>query len=125
MCTLLVAINPVHVGNIMAGKKKYEYRKVMPSRCPARMLIYSTWPEMKVVGVADIDGILEGEPSKIWSETKLTSGITKQFFDEYYSGHKKAVAYRLSNVVRFKEPKSLESYGIRQAPQSFVYLHED
>ena len=71
--------------------------------------------------------ILEGEkqyefPKEIWEITKTAAGITKKFYFSYYAGKDKAMAFKLKDVVIYEKPKALSDYGIRQAPQSFVYL---
>ena len=53
---------------------------------------------------------------------KTAAGITKKFYFSYYAGKDKAIAYKLKDVVIYEKPKALSDYGIRQAPQSFVYL---
>lgn len=47
--------------------------------------------------------------------------IKPRYFS-YYAGKDKAIAYKLKDVVIYEKPKALSDYGIRQAPQSFVYL---
>ena len=85
-------------------------------------IIYSTNPVKLIVGEAKIETVLEDDLDIIWSETKNKSGIDKQFFDEYYNGKNTAIAYKLSNVIQYKTPKSLEEYGLTTAPQSFCYI---
>lgn len=75
-----------------------------------------------MVGEATIDKILEGTPKEIWEIAKTAAGITKKFYFSYYAGKDKAIAYKLKDVVIYEKPKALSDYGIRQAPQSFVYL---
>ncbi len=41
-----------------------------------------------------------------------------------YEGRKHAVAYKLTNVIEYSEPKKLKDYGISAAPQSFRYIDE-
>ena len=122
MCSILLSINPEHVENILCGKKIYEYRKQVCKRKVDKIIIYSTTPIMKVVGEADVETVLIDKPSKIWGNTKKESGIEKNFFDQYYKGREKAVAYKLANVIKYSEPKTLSEYGIKNAPQSFVYI---
>lgn len=45
-----------------------------------------------------------------------------KFYFSYHSGKDKAIAYKLKNVAIYEKPKALSDYGIRQAPQFFVYL---
>ena len=122
MCKILLSINPEHVENIFSGVKKYEFRKVRCRSEVDRMLIYSTAPVMAVVGEAEILGIIEDEPEKVWELTAVFSGIDKDFFDEYYKEKVKAVAYQLGKITKYLEPLKLSDFDINFAPQSFVYI---
>jgi predicted transcriptional regulator len=119
---MLLSINPEHVDNIISGVKRFEFRKV---RCRAdvdRIVIYATAPRKAVIGQVTIEEVIEDEVLSVWRTTKKAAGITFDFFQAYYKGKKKAVAYRLGEIEVFEQPKTLEDYGVRQAPQSFVYL---
>lgn len=122
MCNILISINPEHVENIFNGSKKYEYRKIRCKQDIDKIIIYSTYPIMKVVGEAKVEEILEDSPEKIWNITEKDSGINRKFFDKYYENREKAVAYKLTNIIKYDLPKELSSYGIKYAPQSFVYV---
>lgn len=50
--------------------------------------------------------------------------VDKNFFDAYYKDRDEAVAYKLTNVVEYIEPKELKDYGIKCAPQSYQYIEE-
>lgn len=122
MPTMLLSIKPEYVKAIFAGQKKYEFRK---RRCRAgvsKIVFYSTAPESRVVGEAEIEDIIEGDPSEIWERTKDAAGIAKDKYCRYYHGYNKAVAYKLKNVIAYDQPKGLSDYGISHVPQSFVYL---
>jgi len=123
MCKMLLSINPVHVDNILNGTKQFEYRKVQCRSNVDKIIIYSTYPIMKVVGEADVFEILVDEPNNIWEQTSSLSGITKEFYDLYFSQKSKAVAYRLGNVKTYRKPLDLSDIGIRTAPQSFAYIN--
>lgn len=122
MCEVLMSINPEHVNNIMSGMKMYEFRKRVCKRKVDRIIIYSTVPIKQVVGEAEVEDILIGNPEEIWEKTKNQSGIDKSFFDIYYKGRKEAVAYKLCNVKKYKTPLSLEDLGVKNAPQSYQYV---
>lgn len=122
MCKILISINPVHVDKILNGSKKYEYRKVSCREDVESMIIYSTSPVMKVVAEAKISMILEGRPETIWNQTKQFSGISKDYYDEYYKGRNKAIAFKIENVIVFDEKKLLSDYGVECPPQSFIYV---
>lgn len=124
MCAILLSINPEHVENIMNGTKRYEFRKIVCKRHVDKILIYSTNPIMRVVGEAEVEDILIDNPEIIWKKTEKKSGIDKKFFDRYYENREQAVAYKLKNVIKYREPKELKDYGINSAPQSFRYVGE-
>ena len=122
MCNMLISINPEHVENIFNGSKKYEYRKIRCKQDFDKIIIYSTYPIMKVVGEAKVEKILEDSPDNIWEETKKYSGIDLKFYQKYFKDRSKAIAYKLTNIKKYSDPKELSSYGIKSAPQSFVYV---
>ena len=123
MCTILMPINPQYVDEILAGRKKYEYRKIKAKRKNVdKMIIYSTSPIMKVVAEVDVKEILEESPEKLWEITKSESGITKSFYNKYYKNKDTAIAYKLGEIKIYNEPKELNDIGINYVPQSFIYL---
>jgi Uncharacterized conserved protein len=119
---MLLSINPEYVESIFDGSKIYEYRKTRCREDVDKIIIYATAPQKQVVGEAEIDEILEDDVLSIWSQTKEYSGITYNFFRSYYKGKKKAIAYRLRNLIIYDEPRSLAYYGVSCAPQSYRYL---
>jgi len=123
MCKILLSINPQHIQHIFDGTKEYEFRKIQCKKDVDGIIIYATYPVMKVVAEVDVDEILIDTPKEIWRKTKKKSGISSEFFFEYYAGRKKAIAYKLKNLKIFEEPKTLEDYGVSSPPQSFVYVN--
>jgi len=77
---------------------------------------------MKIVGEAEVRETINCPPDELWDKTSAGAGITKRFFDEYYSGRSKGVAFGLKNVTKFEEQKDLSDYDISAPPQSFAYL---
>ena len=122
MCQMLLSINPEYVESILAGTKLYEYRKFRCRDDVDKIIIYATAPQKQVVAEAEIEYIIEDDVLNVWRQTKQHSGITYSFFRKYYKGKKKAVAYRLKNVVLYDKPLSLEDIGVSFAPQSYCYL---
>ena len=122
MCNILISINPQHVENIFNGTKKYEYRKIRCKQEVDKIIIYSTYPIMKIVGEAKVEKILEDSPDNIWEETKNYSGIDLKFYQQYFKDRSKAIAYKLTNIKKYSIPQELSSYGIKSAPQSFIYV---
>jgi predicted transcriptional regulator len=119
---MLLSINPEHVENILLGKKKFELRKVRCREDVDTIIIYATFPVMKVVAEAEVLDVIEDHPNDVWDIVSEYAGISKGFFDKYYEGKDKAVAYHLGRVKEYSIPKTLSDYGINFAPQSFVYV---
>ena len=122
MYNMLISIKPEYVENIFNGSKKYEYRKIRCKQDIDKIIIYSTYPIMKVVGEAKVEKILEDSPDRIWEKTKKYSGIDLNFYQKYFKDRSKAIAYKLTNIQKYDSPKELSSYGIKAAPQLFVYI---
>ncbi len=122
MRKILLSIKPEYVKSILAGDKRYEFRKVRCHSVVDRIVIYATSPWKQVVGEVDVRGVIEDEPEIIWKQTAKYSGISKTFFDQYYEHANKAIAYQLGKVHRYPQSLSLHDFGVLAAPQSFVYL---
>ena len=122
MKKIIVSINPEHVKNIINGTKKFEYRTKAAKTDVNKIIIYETTPIKKVVAEAEIVEVLMMKPEDLWIETKEQSGITKSFYDAYFQNRDVAYAYKLGKVKVYEEPKSLEEFGLRYAPQSFAYV---
>ena len=120
MSCMLLSINPDHVENILLGIKLYEFRRVRCKQDVDRLIIYSTAPVKMVVAEAEIEEIIEDDIETVWSLTGDYSGISYGCYISYFHGKKKAVAYKLRNVQKYKEPKPLSDFGLSRAPQSFV-----
>lgn len=119
---ILISINPEHVQNIIAGIKKYEYRKIAAKQDISSIIIYETTPIKRIVAEAEIIDVLELPPEELWNQTKNESGISKAFFDKYFDNRMVAYAYKLGKIRVYDTPKTLMDYGVKAAPQSFVYV---
>lgn len=119
---MLLSINPEHVENILSGNKKFEFRKVRCRSEVDKIIIYATSPIMKVVGEADVTEVIVDLPERVWKQTSDFAGISKPFYDRYYQNREVAVAYRLGTVNKYEKPLSLADFGVKFAPQSFVYV---
>lgn len=119
---ILISINPRHVKKIISGIKKYEYRKTVAKQDISSIIIYETSPIKRVVAEAEVIEVLTMSPEELWIQTQVASGINKQFFDKYFAGRQTAYAYKLGEIKVYPHPKSLSDYGIKAAPQSFVYV---
>lgn len=121
---VLLSIKPEYAEKILSGEKRFEFRKALfKNKNVKTIIIYATMPVGKVVGEFEFDGIVTGTPKAVWSETKNQSGITQDFFDEYFSGREMAHAIKVGGVKRYSEPQSLVSIvPSGSAPQSYRYI---
>ena len=120
---VLLSIKPQFALKIFDGTKKFEFRKsVFKNSNINTVVVYASSPMQKVIGEFTIDEIMEAEPEALWEKTKNHSGITKDFFDEYFCNRDRAFAIKVKDITRYKEPKELIDFDVNFAPQSFVYL---
>lgn len=122
MCQMLLSINPEHVENILLGLKRFEFRKVRCKSKVDKIIIYATSPVMKVVAEVEVAGVIEDDVQAVWQLTNKFAGISYDFYEKYYEGKERAVAYKLGKVKKYAKPKLLSDYGLTFAPQSFVYV---
>ena len=124
MCTILLSIKPEYTNRILEGSKKFEFRRSVAKRKVDRILIYSTAPEMKVVAMVEVIGVIKDSPKKLWEKTRTHAGISRPKFMDYYANRSVAYAYQLGELQKFDTPKTLAEYDISAAPQSFVYIEK-
>jgi len=121
---ILLSIKPEYSDRIFSGEKKYEFRKHLANKKISKIVVYSSSPVQKVIGEVEVISTLAMKPSPLWELTKKEAGISREKFRKYFSGCKMAFAYKLGETKLYDSPKSLSEYGIKNAPQSFVYLQE-
>ena len=122
--TIILSIHPRHVEKILSGKKRYEYRKRVPTDIQY-VVIYATVPVKKVVAVIKIDTILRDVPQNIWKQTKNESGISKNFFTEYFKGNKIAYAIKFCEIYELPNPVDITNInGVKKTPQAYMYVNE-
>ncbi len=121
---VLLSIKPEFVEKILDGSKRFEFRKnVFKNKNVKSIVVYSTMPVGKVVAEFDIEHILMDAPDTVWEKTADFSGISRSFFDEYFTGRDRAVAIGIGEVRQYERPMDLTELGIGStAPQSYRYL---
>ena len=122
MSVILMSIKPEYVNKIFTGEKKYEYRKRICKEKINKIIVYASSPVQKVVGELIIKQVLCDKKDNIWDKTKMYGGINKNKYDKYYENSNIAVAFEIERTVLYKKPKELKDYGIKAAPQSYVYI---
>lgn len=120
---VILSIKPEFAAKIFEGTKKYEFRKIDFKRSNVKsIIVYASSPVQRVIGEFEICDIIKGELEYIWRLTKDLSGITKDFYREYYLNKSQAVAIKVGKTHLYEESKSLSDFGIKYPPQSFMYI---
>lgn len=118
----ILSIKPEFVEEIVAGRKRYEFRKTVFKQRVEKVYVYASTPISKVIGEFHPEDVVKGAPAEVWEETREYSGITKKFFDAYYQGRNTAYAIVIQDFVKYDREKNLPK-GIH-APQSYCYVEE-
>lgn len=120
---VLLSIKPEFAFKIFEGTKKFEFRKVIFKNPNIKtVVVYASSPVQQVIGEFEIDDILSFEPDAIWKMTKKYSGITEEFFYEYFSDRDVAHAIKIKNTRKYKKPLDIRQSFNVIPPQSYVYL---
>lgn len=120
---VLLSIKPEFAERIFDGSKKYEFRKnIFKNPEIATIVVYASSPVQRVIGEFDIEAILSGAPENLWKKTREFSGISEEFFFDYFSERNLGFAIKVKNVRRYQKPRCLRtSYNVNP-PQSFCYV---
>ena len=125
-CAILISIHPEYVSSIISGKKRFEYRKVLPRRDISSLVLYCTAPVKKITAVVEVKKLLVESLSDVWDITSRGSGISHSFYLDYYSGRQNASAFVLGNVYQMESPMDLSDLpGRKTSPQLFYYLDDE
>jgi predicted transcriptional regulator len=124
---VLLSIKPQFADLIFAGVKKFEFRKaIFKAENIKTVVVYVTKPVALIVGEFDIDVVISGEPSQVWRDTAKYAGISREYFDDYFSGRSKGFALGVGEVRKYQHPIDPSvAFDKFTAPQSYMYLDEN
>lgn len=75
------------------------------------------------MGEFKIKGTHSYTPEQLWEITKDFSGITKDFFDEYFLNYPLAHAFEIDSFELYPKPKLIsELVSSGKPPQSYCYI---
>lgn len=121
---ILLSIKPEYAQSILDGSKRFEFRKrIHRDTSVSTIVIYATKPVGQVIGEFTIGRILSERPDLLWEKTKEFSGITHNFFTDYFQGKDVAHAIEVKRVKRYKRPRPIQDFlpsGV--PPQSYAYI---
>lgn len=119
----ILSIKPQFVEEIVAGRKRYEFRKKGFKEQVGKVYIYASSPVCRIVGEFVLGNILEGNLDDIWSKTSKAAGITREYFDEYYTNKELAYALEIKSFKSYREPINPYTHFSRfTPPQSYCYI---
>lgn len=122
---VLLSIKPEFAEKIFDGTKKYEFRRtVFKNKNVKKVVVYASSPVQQVIGEFEIETILNHNLQELWNLTKDYSGITKNFFFDYFINKEKGYAIKIKAPKRYDRALSLKDDFNATPPQSFMYLEE-
>lgn len=120
--TIILSIHPNHIDKILSGEKRYEYRKRIPQDIDY-LIIYATAPIKRVVAIIEVDMVMKDTPKNIWDVTQSESGVSYEFFMNYFNGVSTAYAIKFRNIYRLPTPIDITAIdGVKSAPQAYQYV---
>lgn len=122
---VLLSIKPEFAKKIFDGTKKFEFRKtIFKNKNVKTVIVYASSPVQKVIGEFEIEEILSLDLDTLWNKTRDYSGISEDFFYEYFAQKEVGYAIKIKKVIKYKEPKKLWDEFNIFPPQSFAYLRK-
>ena len=121
---ILLSIKPKYADLILAGTKRIELRRSWPSNDIGVMVLYSSAPVQKMVGVAFVGRVEERDFGSLWTLADTNgAGVTYDELKAYVEGKKSAFGVMIDRVTIAEvqvDPKNL--FADFMPPQSFHYL---
>ncbi|PZV06030.1 MAG: hypothetical protein DCF32_10435 [Leptolyngbya sp.] len=127
----LLSIQHEYSDMIFEGVKQVELRRVRPRSLGGGdlIIVYATSPQKEVVGIVEVDRVVENTPDKLWEIVKDKAGISYQDFLNYFLDSSIGFGIFIRKVHKFKKPLSLTSLKERwkdfHPPQCYKYLSDN
>lgn len=120
---VVLSIKPEFAEKIFQGTKKYEFRRVMFKNPKVKkIVVYASSPIQKIIGEFEIEHIINHDIETLWSKTKKHSGISEDYFFEYFGDKEHGFAIKIKSTKRYRIPKCIREDFNLFPPQSFLYL---
>lgn len=120
---VILSIKPEFASKIFNGSKKFEFRrKLYKNKEVSTVIVYASAPISKIIGEFEIDNIIHDELDSLWKTTNKHSGISQEYYFDYFKGAEKGYAIAVKKAELYDEPICIkETYGMNP-PQSFAYV---
>jgi len=120
----LLSIKPKYADLILAGSKRIELRRSWPDTDVGVLVLYSSAPVQRLVGIAHVDRVRVESPDALWQlAQEFGGGVTHEEFYEYFKGKRKTfgIMIRLAETAEHQlDPKQVFPDFV--PPQSYMYL---
>jgi len=122
---VILSIKPEFANKIFEGNKKFEFRRsIFKNKQVSKIIVYASSPISKIIGEFEIGKIIFKDIHSLWQETKEYSGISEDYFFEYFMGRESGFALEVKKVKKYKNQLCIrETFGITP-PQSFAYVNK-
>lgn len=127
---LLLSIQHKYASMIFDGNKQVELRRVRPRHLKSGdlILVYVTSPKQALMGVLEVEEVIEMPLDELWQVVKDKAGVTYECFYKYYESSAIGFAILLRKARSFESPIKLEQLreewsGFRP-PQCYHYLKD-
>jgi len=122
---ILLSIKPRFARAILAGTKRFEFRRRGFAATPDHVAIYSTSPEQQIIGWFDVERVIEDTPEALWERCGHAGGIEREEFMAYYEGCTTGFAIEIGDTESLGTPISLSDLPVPvTAPQSYRNLDD-
>lgn len=119
---VVLSIKPEFAFKIFDGTKKFEFRKsIFKNEKIKTIIVYASSPVQQVIGEFEIEEVLNHDLSTLWDLTQEFSGISEEFYYEYFTNKERGFAIKIKKTRRYQTPKCLRADFNLSPPQSFAY----
>lgn len=119
---VVLSIKPEFAFKIFDGTKKFEFRKsIFKNDRVKKIIVYASSPVQQVIGEFEIENIHKHDLETLWEMTQEHSGISEDFYYQYFADKEMGFAIEVKNVKKYRKPKSLKEDFNLLPPQSFAY----
>jgi predicted transcriptional regulator len=119
---VVLSIKPEFANKIFDGTKKFEFRKAIFKNDKIKtVIVYASSPVQQVIGEFEIEKIINQDIDSLWELTQDFSGITEDYFYQYFANRADGFAIQIKRTKKYRRPKCLKADYNLVPPQSFAY----
>lgn len=122
---IILSIKPDFAEKIFDGSKRFEFRRRLYKNQKVKtVIVYASAPISKVIGEFEIEEVIHDELDSLWQTTCEHSGISLDYYLNYFKGTVMGFAIVVKKAELYEEPVCIkETFGIKP-PQSFAYVQQ-